>query len=156
VTEECPYTLLWAPRFPKIAPSHGGSEPPSSTSFLGQSSLWPPNRHGPKLGGGGCALFTGVSGSPSNTKSPGPRPTSIPSGILVHPAVWPQRTLAENWGCAPLGGRELSPRLTQCRIGQGLSPYQVASSSMQPFGNNRRGPKIWGSAPLWEAGWVPI
>ena len=38
--------------------------------------------------------------------------TSIPSGILVHPAVWPQRTLAENWGGgnAPLGG-QLDPHL---------------------------------------------
>jgi len=60
------------------------------------------NRHGPNIGWGGCAFFLGVAGSPSNTKSHGPRPTSIPSGILVHPAVWPQRTLAENWGAVPL------------------------------------------------------
>ena len=52
---------------------------------------------GRKLGGG-CAPFLGGPGSPSNTKSPGLRPTSIPSGILIHPAVWPQRTWAENWG----------------------------------------------------------
>ena len=32
----------------------------------------------------------GGAGSPSNTMSPGPRPTSLPSGILIHPAVWPQ------------------------------------------------------------------
>jgi len=32
------------------------------------------------------------TGSPSNTMSPGPRPTSIPSGILIHPAVRPQYT----------------------------------------------------------------
>jgi len=42
----------------------------------------------------GVPFFLGVAGPPSNTKSPGPRPTSIPSGILVHLAVWPQRTLA--------------------------------------------------------------
>ena len=30
------------------------------------------------------------SGSPSNTMSPGPRPTSISSSILIHPTVWPQ------------------------------------------------------------------
>jgi len=48
---------------------------------------------------------------PHLTQSPGPRPTSIPSGILIHRAVWPQRTWAENWGgCAPLGDGEL----TQC------------------------------------------
>jgi len=32
----------------------------------------------------------GKVGSPSNTMSPGSRPTSIPSGILIHPTVWPQ------------------------------------------------------------------
>jgi len=32
----------------------------------------------------------GGAGSPSNTLSPGSRPTSVPSGILIHPAVWPQ------------------------------------------------------------------
>ena len=31
-------------------------------------------------------------GSPSNTMSPGPRPTSVPSGILTHPTVCPQYT----------------------------------------------------------------
>jgi len=28
-------------------------------------------------------------GSPSNTMWAGPRPTSVPSGILIHPAAWP-------------------------------------------------------------------
>jgi len=47
------------------------------------------NRHGPKSGGC-CVLFRGRDGFPSNTLSPGKRPTSIPSRILIHPAVWPQ------------------------------------------------------------------
>jgi len=35
---------------------------------------------------------------------------------------------AEKWGCcAPLPGGELGPRLTQCRLGQGLPAYHVAS-----------------------------
>ena len=34
--------------------------------------------------------FSGGDRSPSNTMSPGPRPTSVPSGILIHPVVWPQ------------------------------------------------------------------
>ena len=67
-------------------------------------------------GGWVCPFFLGVAGSPSNTKSPGPRPTSIPSGILVHPAVWPQRTLAENLGLCPLGEGELGPHRIQCRL----------------------------------------
>ena len=32
------------------------------------------------------------AGSSSNKMSPGPRPTSIPSGILIYPTVWPQYT----------------------------------------------------------------
>ena len=38
---------------------------------------------------------------PSNTMSPEPRPTSVPSGILMHPAVWPQRAWSKIVGCAP-------------------------------------------------------
>jgi len=41
--------------------------------------------------------FSGA-GSPSNTKSPGPRPTSISTGILIYAAIWPQQIWAENWG----------------------------------------------------------
>jgi len=48
------------------------------------------NRHGPK-NGGCCAAFRGGTGSPSNTMWPGPTHTPVPSGILIHPAVWPQR-----------------------------------------------------------------
>jgi len=44
-----------------------------------------------------CAPFGGGAASPSNTMSPGPRPTSVPSGILIHPSVWLQRTWTENW-----------------------------------------------------------
>jgi len=33
---------------------------------------------------------------------PGPRPTFVPSGILIHPGVWPQQTWAENRGLRPL------------------------------------------------------
>jgi len=41
---------------------------------------------------GCCAPFRGRAGSPSNIMSPGTRPTSVPSGILIRPAVWPQYT----------------------------------------------------------------
>jgi len=33
------------------------------------------------------------------------RSTSVPSGIVIHPAVWPQQTWAENWGLCPFEGR---------------------------------------------------
>ena len=40
-----------------------------------------------------CPLWGGGElGPPSNTMWPGPRPASIPSGILIHPTVWPQYT----------------------------------------------------------------
>jgi len=43
--------------------------------------------------------------------------------------------------CAPFAGAET--RLVQCGLGRGLLPYQTGSSSIQPFGHNRHGPKIW-------------
>jgi len=84
------------------------------------------NRHGPKIGWDGAVpFFWGGAGSPSNTKSPGPRPTSIPCGILVHPAVWPQRTLVENWGLCPIrGGGARSPSNT---MSPSLRPTSVPS-----------------------------
>ena len=53
----------------------------------------------------------GRAGSPFKIMWPGQRPTSVPSGILIHPAIWPQHTWAKNWGsggCAPFQG-ELGP-----------------------------------------------
>jgi len=37
-----------------------------------------------------CPFREGGAGSPSNTLSPRLKPTSVPSGILMHTAVWPQ------------------------------------------------------------------
>jgi len=59
------------------------------------------NRHGRKLGSSAPLLGRGA-GSPSNTMSLGPRPTSLPSGVLIDSAIWPQQIWAENWGCEPL------------------------------------------------------
>jgi len=44
---------------------------------------------------------------------------------MIHPAVLPQQTWAENWVCAPLG--ELSFHLTQYRMGRDLSPYKLST-----------------------------
>jgi len=35
------------------------------------------------------------AGAPSNKMWPGPRPTCIPSFILIHPTVWPQYTVTD-------------------------------------------------------------
>ena len=59
----------------------------------------------------------------------------------------------EGGATVPLfGGRELGPHLTQCGLGRGLLPYQIASRSIQPFGHNRHGPKIGDCAPFGAAG----
>jgi len=101
---------------------------------------------GQKLGD--CAPFL-QRGTGSSSVWPGPRHTSIPSGILIHSAVWPQQTWAENEELCPFWGGELGPHLAQCGLGQGLPPYQLASWSIQLFGHNRHGPKIGeGHTPL--------
>jgi len=41
--------------------------------------------------GGCCAPFAGAgTPSKSSTMWPGPRSTSVPSGVFIHPAIWPQ------------------------------------------------------------------
>jgi len=39
-----------------------------------------------------CPFGGGGGGSPSKTMWPGPRPTCMPSFVLIHPTVWPQYT----------------------------------------------------------------
>ena len=61
--------------------------------------------------------------------------TSIASGILIHPAIWPQQMWAENSGLCPFWGGELIPHLTHCGHSRALPASQVSSSSFQPFGH---------------------
>jgi len=90
-----------------------------------------------------CPLFFsegggGGAGSPSNTMSHGLRPTTVPSSILIHPAVWPQRTWAKNWGLCPFWESWVPiPHLTQYGQGWGLPPCQGSFWSIQPFGHNK-------------------
>jgi len=46
----------------------------------------------------GCVPFLRgrAAGSQSNTMWPGPRPTSLPSDIVIHPTVWPQYTIVKD------------------------------------------------------------
>jgi len=67
---------------------------------------------------GGCALLREGAGSLCNTMGlgfgPRSRPTFVPNGIMIHPAVWPQQTWAEIWGMCPLFGEgDLGPHLAQ-------------------------------------------
>jgi len=52
-----------------------------------------------------CPLLGRGDGSPSNTMLLRLRPTSLLSGILIHPAIWPQQIWAKNWRAVPLRGR---------------------------------------------------
>jgi len=58
MTVEYPYTLQWDARFPppKIAPPHGGSEPPSITWFPGPTQVLNPS--GISIG---LAVFAGLT-----------------------------------------------------------------------------------------------
>jgi len=92
-------------------------------------------------------------------------PSSLYVFVFVIVTVTPMKTRAQQYlrwatvatvdmgrkeaGAMPLLRWELGPCLTQCGLGRGLLPYQVASSSIQPFGHNRHGPKIgWGGCAL--------
>jgi len=55
------------------------------------------NRHGPKRGSC-CAPFAGA-GTPSSTMWPGPRSTSVPSGVFIHPGH-NRHGPKIGWGCA--------------------------------------------------------
>ena len=92
------------------------------------------NRHVPKMGL--CPFGGGGAGSPSNTMWPGPRPTSVPSGTLIRPAVSPQDMRRKLGGAVLFGRGELGPHLTQCGLGWGLLPCQVSFWSIQPFSRN--------------------
>jgi len=54
-------------------------------------------------------------------------------------------------GAVPLLGK-MGSHPTQCCLGRGLPTYQMESWSMQPFGNNRDGPKIGGLCLLFGGG----
>ena len=72
------------------------------------------------------------AGSHANTKSPRLRPTSIPSGMLMHPAIWPQYMGRQVGAAAHLFWREMiGPHLTQCRLGRGL-PSPPRKGAQQP------------------------
>ena len=60
---------------------------------------------GRKLGGSSAPFLGRGSLVPSNTKSPEPRPTSIPCGILIHPAIWTQQIMGRKLGAVSLWER---------------------------------------------------
>jgi len=63
----------------------------TAQQLLRWATVWPQETWAEKCGAA-VPLSVGDAGSPSNTMWPGPRPTSTPSGILIHPTVFPQYT----------------------------------------------------------------
>jgi len=75
-------------------------------------------------------LFVGGAGSPSNTMSPGPRPTSVPSGILIH-------SLAENGGATAKGGELLCPISLGRKVRAAEPPLGELGPHLTQFGLGR-------------------
>ena len=105
---------------------------------------------------GDCPLFWGGrrgAGSPSNTMSPGSRPTSILSGILIHPAVWSQYTWDDKWGllCPFWEGRAGSPSNTMSPVPR---PTSVPNGLLihPAVWPQRTWAQNWGYAPFGGAG----
>ena len=69
-----------------------------------------------------CAVFSRM-----------PRCSSMPSGILIHAAIWPQHMGRKlGGGCAHLGEGEVGPHLTQCGQGRGLPACSEAEPVVVP------------------------
>ena len=95
-------------------------------------------------GGAAVPLSRGGGWAPSNTMWSGLRPTSVPSGILINPAVWPQKTWAKKWGCLTVvslfrgagpPSSIMSPELASLPSGILIHP---------PVWPQQSWPKIWG------------
>ena len=80
----------------------------------------------------GDVPLLGGSATPSNTTSTVSRFTFVPSGILIHPAVWPQWTSAKNWAgwvCLFFWG-QLGPSRIQSRLPRFIpSKWHLSPSS---------------------------
>ena len=106
---------------------------------------------------GTVPLLGGGAGSPCNTMRPGPRPTFVPSGILIHSAVWAQQKWAEIWrGAVPLGGEAGS---ASNRMLPGPRSSIVPSGILihPAIWPQQTWAETWRLCPLFgEGSWVPI
>jgi len=79
-----------------------------------------------KFGGRGlCPCGGGGAGSPSKTMWPGPRPTTVINGILIHPTVWPQYTkVTDRTGQSDSIWQTVSQRVAQKLIENHMRPIK--------------------------------
>ena len=105
-----------------------------------------------------CAPLGEGELGPHVTLSPGPRHTSLPSGSLIHPVVWPQ-DMAKNWGNRvkkPLNFNSLSKSqlfthrrnyYTVIKLKSRMEEHTSGSSTHAIFG-------IWYDSDWQRGGWV--
>ena len=75
------------------SPKKGADSPKFSANvYFGQTAGWIEMVLDMDVGlsPGEFVPLSPIAGNPSNTKWPGPRFTSVPSGVIIHLAVWPQ------------------------------------------------------------------
>ena len=110
-------------RHPAGGPNHGHRQhernKSSAVAEMGDRSH---NRHGLKRGGLLCPFRE--AGTPSNTMWPGPRPTSMPSAILIHnrhgPKIWGLRPFFGGRGWVPIYLDTLSSKHNLCHAGSSM------------------------------------
>jgi len=107
--------------------------------------------------GGCCALFAGEgSWVPSNTMWPGPRSTSVPSGVFIDLAVSPQETSAKNWLRAVpffLGGGSWVPIEHKVAWSEAYLHTKWHLNPSSHLATTDMGPKLGdGDVPLWGKG----
>jgi len=82
-----------------------------------------------------CPFGGGGAGSPSYTMWPGPRPTCMPSFILIHPTIWPQYTVTDRQTGQDREDRQWSDSIGRTvlqTVTQKLKPGLVTSYNIQP------------------------
>ena len=99
-------------------------------------------------------------GTPSNTMWHGPRSTSVPRGVFIHPAIWPQYTWSKNWAGVSMPSLQEVAGSPSSTMWPGLRPTSMPSATLihPAVWPNRHWPKIAeGLRPLLGEGtWVPI
>jgi len=86
------------------------------------------NRYGPKLGG--CAPLGEGEVGLHLTVWPGPRPTCMPSFVLIRPTVWPQYTNVTQTSQTAQGTDSIGRTVLQT-VAQKLKPGLVISYDIQ-------------------------
>ena len=105
----------------------------------------------------GVAVPLSRGSSSSNTMWPVPSSTSVPTGVFIHPAVWPQYRHEPKTGAVPLLGGAATPSNT-------TSPGPMFTSVPSAWHLDPSGrfatidePKIgWGGVPFFGGSWVSV